>query len=835
MDIITIFPSIASLISLGVGIAVYANNNYRKTNQAFLTASICMALWLASNVFIANSRTDALTKNGIQAAFAIAAFIPTTFHFLRLSIRYPAAPWIEIIKKCKIHILFNLIMLALCFNHLFLISANKEVAETGMSIATPKFGPFYPLYNLYFLSALAVLAHALNRDRKILHGNQRLELEFLGFACIAGLVVGLCGTVLAALLDSFVPVPIAHASSVLTLTSIVAYGISVHKILAVAIILRKIMAYALLACYMTIVYLISWNSLTLVFKGLGFQSSVSLQIVCTLVVVFSMAPARKKLQRAADKLIVLQSTDISAVIKSSGEIFQAVTTYKALLSQFSEFLLDEFSPRHVCILTLNGFFFETAFSTDDSIEKQVSVNSELVSMIHKTHEPVCAEIIARLRPTEALQQVRQQFAELDASIAIGVFRKSDIQSVVLLSSRANGRIYDKSEQDGLQILCNQFAVALENAQLYTEMQDSKIRNEIMLDQLVSGVIVASPDRTITLFNHEAQRITGIPDDAAIGKPIGILPRAIQMALETTLETKTGVRNMDATLYNPDTEEESANIRMGSAFLLGHDGKPMGALLVFTDITELKGLEEQVRRTDQLSSVGTLAAGMAHEIKNPLVTIKTFSQLLPKRYNDEDFRHDFSSLVAHEVSRIDGIVNELLSFSKPAKPHLIPMKLQDTIAQTLKLTHEQRALNHIDLTTKYNASNDEIFGDAKLLSQALINLKLNAIEAIGEGGNITIGTINCNYRFASPDTRERATTKKCIRLQITDTGKGIERDKLQKIFDPFFTSKSEGTGMGLSVAHGIISEHHGVIEVESEPGRGTTFYVYIPVLEEGIAK
>ncbi len=456
-------------------------------------------------------------------------------------------------------------------------------------------------------------------------------------------------------------------------------------------------------------------------------------------------------------------------------------------------------------------------------------------MIHKTHEPVCAEIIARLRPTEALQQVRQQFAELDASIAIGVFRKSDIQSVVLLSSRANGRIYDKSEQDGLQILCNQFAVALENAQLYTEMQDSKIRNEIMLDQLVSGVIVASPDRTITLFNHEAQRITGIPDDAAIGKPIGILPRAIQMALETTLETKTGVRNMDATLYNPDTEEESANIRMGSAFLLGHDGKPMGALLVFTDITELKGLEEQVRRTDQLSSVGTLAAGMAHEIKNPLVTIKTFSQLLPKRYNDEDFRHDFSSLVAHEVSRIDGIVNELLSFSKPAKPHLIPMKLQDTIAQTLKLTHEQRALNHIDLTTKYNASNDEIFGDAKLLSQALINLKLNAIEAIGEGGNITIGTINCNYRFASPDTRERATTKKCIRLQITDTGKGIERDKLQKIFDPFFTSKSEGTGMGLSVAHGIISEHHGVIEVESEPGRGTTFYVYIPVLEEGIAK
>jgi signal transduction histidine kinase len=291
-----------------------------------------------------------------------------------------------------------------------------------------------------------------------------------------------------------------------------------------------------------------------------------------------------------------------------------------------------------------------------------------------------------------------------------------------------------------------------------------------------------------------------------------------------------MRNVDATLFE-EGEERSPSIRIGSAYLLGHDGNPMGALLVFTDTTELKSLEEQVRRSDQLSSVGTLAAGMAHEIKNPLVTIKTFTQLLPQRHEDEDFRREFASLVGHEVGRIDGIVNQLLSFSKPTTPHLEPMRFHETIEKTTKLVHEQLSQKNIELENNFRATRDNILGDPSLLTQALVNLHLNAIDAIGENGKITVGTINCSYRFANGDDPQKATSKKCIRLQIKDTGKGIPHDKLQKIFDPFFTSKSEGTGMGLSVAHGVIQEHDGIIEVESQLGKGTTFYIYIPITKE----
>ncbi|MBT8041615.1 MAG: hypothetical protein KJN98_00435, partial [Pontiella sp.] len=128
--------------------------------------------------------------------------------------------------------------------------------------------------------------------------------------------------------------------------------------------------------------------------------------------------------------------------------------------------------------------------------------------------------------------------------------------------------------------------------------------------------------------------------------------------------------------------------------------------------------------------------------------------------------------------------------------------------------------------------DDILGDEKLLSQALVNLLLNAIDAIGDSGSITIGTVNCRHSFANGDTSGRPVSKQCVRLQITDTGKGIERENLAKIFDPFFTMKAEGTGMGLAVSHGIVQDHHAAIEVESRPGVGTTFFIFFPLLEEG---
>jgi len=828
---ITAILSFVTLANLGLGITVFLTNRSRKTNQAYLITTSFMLLWLIANIFILYSNTAKSAILSINIACAISACIPTAFQLLRLAIKYPLESARSLFRHSAIQILFNVIIIAVCFLPSF--TKSVKFPDPGPGLVQPEYGPPYLLLVLYFIGSLCVLAFNLFQDRKRLQGAQRLELEFLVFAGVSGLSVGILGLIYSVVTKSSTAVPVTNATSVFTISLIVAYGITVYKILSISALLRKATAYVFLTAFLSLIYYTTWLITQSLFRVLTVSSTFPSHLISTLAVVFSMLPARHRMQQATDLLFSNAATfDVQAIMKQAGTIFQSVTTINALMHQFSQLLREALDAEDIVILSNQQDRFGQAYpKTRSEEQKSLATNHALIQMIRKTKDPVSKDGLDRARSTVVNQNALQQLNQYKTKIASGTFSKGELTAIVLLGSRRSGRVYDKTEQDALQILCDQFAVALENAHLYTEMQDSKIRNEIMLDQLVSGIIVANPNREITLFNHEAQRITGIEEHGAIGQHIDILPRPIIQALETSLDTQAGMRNMDVTLFAADDNEKSAAIRMGTAFLFGHDDKPMGALLVFTDMTELKSLEEQVRRTDQLSSVGTLAAGMAHEIKNPLVTIKTFTQLLPQRYGDEDFRKDFSSLVAHEVSRIDGIVNELLSFSKPAKPHLVPMQLHDTIDQTLKLSNEQMVQKNVSLKNKCSAKTDAILGDAKLLSQAFINLYLNAIDAIGTDGTISVATSNCKYRFASADGPDKVITKKCIRYQITDTGKGIKSENLQKIFDPFFTSKSEGTGMGLSVAHGIISEHHGVIEVESEPERGTVFNIYIPVLEE----
>jgi signal transduction histidine kinase len=833
MILITSILLFAILADFGLGITVFFTHRTRKVNQSYLVATLFVTSWLIANLLVLHSDTPEQAKLNINISSALSACILSAFQLLRLAIKFPDDTWPTLLKRCSIQLSLNAAVVILCFLPAFTKSVQFTPTDSGIPLAQPQYGPLFIFFLLYMLGSVVALSHNLRRDRKRLLGAQLLELEFLVFACISGASVGLLGTVYAGVTQSSNLVPISNAACAFTLSLIVAYGVTVHRILTVSALLRKATAYALITVFLSIVYFATRFTTQGLCHMLSIRSTFPSQLISTLAVAFSLLPARRSMRRATDLLFSNAAAfDVQATMKKAGTIFQSITTIDALLHKFSDLLCDSLDAENVTILAANNNTYTQRYpkiAPDEGIS--LSDSDSVVQMMRNTKDLVSKDRLIRTRPTPDIDSAIHQLDQYNINIAAGIFSKGNPSGLVLLGPRRGGRIYDKTEQEALQILCNQLAVALENANLYTEMQDSKIRNDILLDQLLNGVIVASPERHITMINHEAQRITRLSEAATMGRSINLLPKPILQLLETTLSKESGVRNVEATLFSQD-EEESISIRMGSTYLFGHDGKPMGALLVFTDLTELKSLEEQVRRSGQLSSVGTLAAGMAHEIKNPLVTIKTFTQLLPERYTDNDFRDDFSSLVALEVSRIDDIVNQLLSFSKPTKPVLTPMNLHDSVEQTLKLIHEQLSQNNIDLKTNMLAVNDLIFGDAKLLSQALVNLSLNAIEAIKQDGTISIETINCTYRFANGPSQDKATTRQCIRFQISDTGHGIDRADLQKIFNPFFTKKSQGTGMGLSISHGIIQEHHSVIEVDSEPGEGTTFYIYIPLLEEG---
>ena len=232
--------------------------------------------------------------------------------------------------------------------------------------------------------------------------------------------------------------------------------------------------------------------------------------------------------------------------------------------------------------------------------------------------------------------------------------------------------------------------------------------------------------------------------------------------------------------------------------------------------DLEQSREVIARSERLSAIGTLAAGLAHEIRNPLVSIRTFTQLLPERLDDPEFRSRFLDLTLSEVDRICALVNELLAFARPAPATLEPVDLTASVERLCLLLASQARNRGVALAMTASPTDVVVVADEDQIKQVVMNVVLNAVQACAEGGRVRV---SC-YTAETPDGRMG-----CV--EVVDDGCGIAEDAVSRIFDPFFTTRSEGTGLGLSVAHRIVSSHGGVIDVRSRPGRGSTFIVRLP--------
>jgi signal transduction histidine kinase len=236
--------------------------------------------------------------------------------------------------------------------------------------------------------------------------------------------------------------------------------------------------------------------------------------------------------------------------------------------------------------------------------------------------------------------------------------------------------------------------------------------------------------------------------------------------------------------------------------------------------ELKESQNTLRRADRLSSLGLLTAGLAHEIRNPLVAIRTFTQLLPERYNDAEFREGFQGLALKEVDRICGLINDLLSFARPSRPNVAEENMNDVVDGIARILETEAKEKGVEITKDFAPNLPKVWIDREQLKQVFMNLIFNAIQAMKEGGSIFIST-----RVTSRNDAEHS--GQFVQVEIRDTGIGIPPENLDHIFDPFFTSKDEGNGLGLSISHQIVQEHGGYVTVESKVDVGTTFFINLP--------
>lgn len=350
-----------------------------------------------------------------------------------------------------------------------------------------------------------------------------------------------------------------------------------------------------------------------------------------------------------------------------------------------------------------------------------------------------------------------------------------------------------------------------------EITSMKAYTDNVLSSMTNGLITVDLTRNIVTLNEMAECILrkrkaemlGLPLERALGSE-----HPLHELMVETLSREKAIFHSEMELRS---NGEELWLMASTSLLTNGEGKRIGALVVFQDITEMKALEEKLRQADRLAALGTLSAGLAHEIKNPLSAIKTFVQLLPKKVENPSFMEKFNITVPREIDRINQLVEDLLELTRKRVRPLVDVDVNRLILQTIDLHGEEMERRHIVFESHLSKALPPVRGDSETLYRAFFNLVINAIQAMPNGGSFHISS-------------ELDHVSSGVKIIFRDTGIGMDEETSKNLFNPFFTTKDKGVGLGMALAQKIIEDHRGTIEVMSEKGIGTTFVLRLLVVK-----
>lgn len=373
------------------------------------------------------------------------------------------------------------------------------------------------------------------------------------------------------------------------------------------------------------------------------------------------------------------------------------------------------------------------------------------------------------------------------------------------------------------------AAHAELRQRFAELADLKSYTDNILASVKTGIVTVDLEGRVVTLNPAAELLTGFFAGEAVGRYCTEVFRdspAIGEILMETLASRADAPGVPLALTRRNGA--SVPVEFSVAPLKGGDGKDLGVVGVLRDLTVVRALQGQLERSDRLAAVGTLAAGLAHEIKNPLTSLLTFTRHLTRRFDDPGFREKFQSIVPRELERINGIVERLLELSRPGRLTPTPLLVPALLDRAVELYGHRIESQGIRVTREYAATVLPVAADEELLYRAFVNLIANALDSMEGGGHLTLRVGWSQERHPGRGARRGAGGPR-LRVEIVDTGTGIAADAVERIFNPFFTTKEHGTGLGLALTHKIIEDHGGSIMVTSTPGGGTTFQISLPLV------
>jgi len=436
---------------------------------------------------------------------------------------------------------------------------------------------------------------------------------------------------------------------------------------------------------------------------------------------------------------------------------------------------------------------------------------------------------ARMVPRETASQ-QATIAKLDLNYYIPCTIQNRVIAVLGLGKTMEGDFLSSEDVELLETLAGYIGIALQNAVLYASLEQKaaeyerlKEFNENIVESISVGVLAVDLEDRVESWNSQMEVMYAMPRAEVLGKPLSEVFPEIFMEEFFRVRQNAGIHNLyKFRLQTPAGDTRTTNIAI--APLVTKKFHVIGRLIIVDDITERIGLESQLTQAEKMSSIGLLAAGVAHEVNTPLAVISSYAQMLSKQVQGDEKKSGLLEKITAQTFRASEIVNNLLNFSRTSGTEFSDVSLNKVIRETLALLEHQLRVAKVKVVQDLYEDLPLIHGNAGKLQQVFLNLFLNAKDAMPQGGTLTIQTSNGSG----------------VNVAIRDSGTGIEPENLRRIYEPFFTTKNagrdgerRGTGLGLAVSYGIIQEHAGKIQVESEPGRGTTFYLEFPMVRRAV--
>ncbi len=677
---------------------------------------------------------------------------------------------------------------------------------------------------IYFLLAAVVF---VNSYRRAASGILRQQLKWVTGGAVAGILPFLLLYVVPYFLG-IVPRPWMNFSTISLVLIPLCFGYAIirYRLMDVDIIFKRGLAYTaasggVVAVYIALVALI--GALFHTAQPSGMMGGV----IAIVVAAFLFQPFRDWIQARLDRFFYRDRLDYRRTLIEFGRTLTSEVRLDPMLAS----VMDRISQA-LLVDRLAVFIEDETHPGTYRLTRSVGVRYTGpldLSFLDAEKKPFDHRVLfyeSARAARESAPSVRQTLEQLDLNYFIPCQIRDHAVAVLGVGKTVDGDFLSSEDVELLFTIAGYLAIALDNAQLYSSLEQKaeqierlKDFSENIVESLNVGVLAVDLNGAVESWNTQLERLIGVPRQHAVG-------RKLEQVLPADLMAEIAARASDeriSSLYKFQMRNAAGQnlvVNISIAPLVGKSGERIGRLILVDDITQRIRLEEQIVQTEKLTSLGLLAAGVAHEVNTPLAVISNYIQMLAKQIPSSDPRQQLIEKVVKQTFRASEIVNNLLNFSRTGAAEFTEVNLNAVVEETLSLVAHPFRTAQVQVTRNLQQELPPVLGSNNKLQQVFLNLFMNARDAMPAGGMVEIRTASHNGS---------------VEIEITDNGSGIPHENLNRIFDPFFTTKSSGrgTGLGLSVSYGIIKEHAGKVDVRSAQGKGTTFRLEFPAARKAV--